>query len=53
MNNSKDSWINTDDLNTGLDNNGKEVINDLHLSAEGYKTLGTLFAEQSIKFINR
>ena len=47
------TWINTDDLNTGLDNNGKEVTNDLHLTAEGYKILGLRFAEKSLELIQR
>ncbi|UAM97985.1 sialate O-acetylesterase [Polaribacter litorisediminis] len=51
--NSNFKWVNTDDLNTGLDNNGKEVTDDLHLSAEGYKILGTRFAEESINLINK
>ena len=44
-------WINTDDLNDGLNREGKEVKNDLHLSAEGYVIMGKRFADKSIKLI--
>ena len=46
-------WINTDDLNDGLDRNGKAVQNDLHMSAQGYIELGRRFAEKAIELINR
>jgi hypothetical protein len=51
--NPKFAWINTDDLNTGIDNNGKEVTNDLHLTKEGYKILGERFAEKAIELIQK
>jgi hypothetical protein len=51
--NPKFAWINTDDLNTGIDNNGKEVTNDLHLTKEGYKILGERFAEKTIELIQK
>ncbi|MEQ6119003.1 sialate O-acetylesterase [Reichenbachiella sp. MALMAid0571] len=44
-------WIDTDDLNDGLNRNGKEISNDLHMSAEGYITMGKRFAEKSIELI--
>ncbi len=44
-------WVDTDDLNDGLNRRGKEIRNDLHYSAEGYKTLGSRFAEKAIKLI--
>ncbi|WP_299664583.1 sialate O-acetylesterase [uncultured Polaribacter sp.] len=47
------AFINTDDLNTGLDNKGKYVEDDLHLSEEGYKILGKRFAEQAIALIQQ
>ena len=47
------AWVNTDDLNDGLNRGGKEIKNDLHYSAEGYKTLGKRFAESALKLINR
>lgn len=44
--------INTDDLNDGINQQGQEISNDLHLSVEGYATLGKRFAEASIQLIN-
>jgi len=46
-------WVNTDDLNDGLNRGGKEIKNDLHYSAEGYKTLGKRFAESALKLIKQ
>jgi hypothetical protein len=46
-------WVNTDDCNDGMDRRGKEVIDDLHYSAEGYITLGKRFAEKSILLIKK
>ena len=45
------SWINTDDLNDGLNGRGKKIENDLHMSVEGYKTLGERFAGKAIQLI--
>ena len=47
------SWVNTDDLNDGLNRKGKEIKNDLHYSAEGYKTLGKRFAESALNLIKQ
>ena len=44
-------WINTDDLNDGVNRRGKEIKNDLHMSAEGYIIMGNRFADKSIKLI--
>lgn len=44
-------WINTDDLNDGLNRRGKEIKNDLHMSSEGYIIMGKRFAEKSIALI--
>lgn len=44
-------WINTDDLNDGYDRQGKAIQNDLHMSAEGYVTMGKRFADKSIELI--
>ncbi len=44
-------WVDTDDLNDGLNRRGKEIKNDLHYSAEGYKTLGERFAKKAIGLI--
>ena len=46
------AWVNCDDLNDGKNRRGKEIKNDLHYSAEGYKTLGKRFAEEAIKLVN-
>ncbi|HKK75241.1 MAG TPA: sialate O-acetylesterase [Saprospiraceae bacterium] len=45
------SWINTDDLNDGINQQGKEIKNDLHLSEVGYAELGRRFAEAAIEKI--
>jgi hypothetical protein len=45
------AWVNTDDLNDGLNRQGKPINNDLHYSAEGYKVLGQRFAERAIALI--
>jgi len=44
-------WVNTDDLNDGINRKGKEIKNDLHMSAEGYVMMGKRFADKSIKLI--
>lgn len=44
-------WINTDDLNDGLDRKGKEIQNDIHMSAEGYVIMGERFAKKAIQLI--
>ena len=46
-------WVNTDDLNDGLNRFGTEVINDLHMSEEGYILMGKRFAEKSIFLIEK
>jgi hypothetical protein len=43
-------WINTDDLNDG-NYNGQIFVNDLHMSTQGYITMGERFAEKSIQLI--
>lgn len=45
-------WINTDDLNDGLNRRGKEIKDDLHMSAEGYKIMGERFSQEAIRLIN-
>ncbi len=44
-------WVNTDDLNDGFDRSGKPIQNDLHMSGEGYITLGKRFAMLAIRLI--
>jgi carbohydrate esterase-like sialic acid-specific acetylesterase len=51
--NSRFEWVNTDDLNDGFNRNGKEIKNDLHMSAKGYKTMGERFASKSIELIQK
>ena len=45
------AWVDTDDLNDGLNRRGKKIENDLHYSAEGYKELGRRFAREAIGLI--
>jgi len=49
----KFAWIDTDDLNDGKNRRGKDIKNDLHYSAEGYKTLGKRFAESCLKRLGK
>ena len=49
--NSRFDWVNTDDLNDGKNRRGKTIKDDLHYSADGYKTLGKRFAEKAVKLI--
>ena len=51
--NPKFSWVDTDDLNDGKNRRGKDIKDDLHYSAEGYKTLGRRFAEASLKTLGK
>jgi len=44
-------WINTDDLNDGINRSGKEIENDLHMSTEGYVIIGKRFADKAIQLI--
>jgi len=44
-------WVNTDDLNDGVNRGGKEIKNDLHMSAKGYVIMGKRFADKSIRLI--
>lgn len=49
--NSRFGWINTDDLNDGLDRKGKKIQNDIHMSAKGYIVMGKRFAKKAIELI--
>lgn len=44
-------WVDTDAFNTGTGLNGKPVVNDIHMSKEGYSLFGKAFAEKTIKLI--
>ena len=46
------TWIDTDDLNEGVNKRGRTIQNDLHYSVEGYKVLGQRFATKAIELIN-
>lgn len=43
------AWVNTDDLNDRKQDN--KIVDDLHYTAEGYRTLGRRFAEAAIRII--
>ena len=45
------AWVDTDDLNDGVNRDGKEIENDLHYSSNGYIILGQRFAEKAIALI--
>jgi hypothetical protein len=47
------AWVDTDDLNDGVNRRGRAIENDLHYSAEGYKTLGKRFAESALGLIRQ
>ncbi len=51
--NSRFAWVDTDDLNDGVNRRGRAIENDLHYSAEGYKTLGKRFAESALRLIDQ
>lgn len=46
-------WVNTDDLNDGINRKGEKISNDLHYSVEGYKLLGERFASKAIALVRR
>jgi hypothetical protein len=45
------AWLDTDDLNDLPNKNGAGTRNDLHMSKEGYVTMGQRFAEKAIALI--
>ncbi len=47
------AWVNTDDLNDGLNRKGKQIKNDLHYSAEGYIIFGQRLADKAIALIKK
>ena len=49
----RSTWVDTDDLNDGIIRNDREVPNDLHYSAEGYKLLGERFAHKAIALVTK
>jgi hypothetical protein len=44
-------WIDTDDLNSGINRKGEYIENDIHMSSDGYKIMGERFADKAIKLI--
>jgi len=44
-------WINTDDLNDGVNSKGEAIKNDLHMTEEGYSIMGKRFADKAIQLI--
>jgi hypothetical protein len=46
-------WVNTDDLNDGLDKKQRLLKNGLHMSIEGYKIMGVRFAEKAIELVEK
>ncbi len=49
---SRNAWVNTDDLNDGLNAQGNIIQNGFNYSVEGYRTLGERFAKKSIELIH-
>lgn len=45
------AWVNTDDLNDGVNQYGEEIKNDIHYSVEGYKIFGQRLADKAIELI--
>jgi lysophospholipase L1-like esterase len=48
---SRFDWVDTDDLNDGVNRRGEEIRDDLHMSADGYVILGKRFADTAITYI--
>ena len=46
-------WIDTDDMNDGVNRSGVALINDLHMSQAGYLSLGQEFAKKSIELTHK
>lgn len=49
---SRGAWVDTDDLNDGLNKKGRNITNDLHYSVEGYRIFGERLANEAIAQIN-
>lgn len=47
------AWVDTDDLNDGINRNGKKISNDVHYSADGYITFGQRLADKSIALLKK
>ena len=46
-------WIDTDDLNTGPSVSGKQFLDDIHYSDEGYRIFGKRLADAAIELIRK
>lgn len=47
------AWVDTDDLNDGVNRKGKKISNDLHYSADGYRVFGQRLAEKAIELTGK
>ena len=47
------AWVDTDDLNTGLNKQENQIKDDLHYSVSGYKLFGERLAEKAIQLIEK
>jgi hypothetical protein len=47
------AWVDTDDLNDGVNRSGQAINNDLHYSAEGYVIFGQRLADKAIALIKK
>ena len=45
------AWVDTDDLNDGVNRKGEAIENDSHYSVEGYRKLGERFAREAIALV--
>ena len=52
-NHPRGAWVDTDDLNDGMNRKGKTIKNDLHYSVDGYKTFGKRLADEAIQLIEK
>jgi len=43
------AWVNTDDLNDGVNGKGEPIKNDLHYSVSGYSIFGERLAQEAIE----
>ncbi|HCR31738.1 MAG TPA: hypothetical protein DIV79_17175 [Opitutae bacterium] len=48
----KTEWVDTDDLNDGVNKKGDPIKNDLHYSVSGYNKFGNRLAQAAIRLAN-
>lgn len=46
------AWVNTDDLNDGVNSKGGPIKDDLHYSVSGYRIFGERLAQEAIELID-